>query len=485
MAKYSNKFAVYIAGGRIISMLAGFVMPLVLVRFMSQSDYGVFSQYFTLYTALYVILAMGVHTNLFYFCPNATKKDVDKYESNTIVLLLVFGVIATLLFLIPSLRHLVLGGSELSNYETFVILSITLAVPMNMISPLNAVREDKWGALLFPGGIAFSRIAIVVTATLMYNDLYKLFFFILIFQIVVLGVVVWYVLYRVNFKVDFGLMRKQLAYSIPFGGAIALQLLSNFFDKFVCMKYIEPAEYAVYAVAFLSIPGINQIYDSLCQVNIVNMSRSYTSGHLEEIAPQYGDFVVKVLSFSIPLILSVSYCSEEIITFLYTDKYLGAAPYFRLYTLTFLMSMLGAGTILRSMGKTKRSLASFLIACAIGLPLTLVLIRNYGTDGAIIGAIVNILLPRIIQMIFEIHSLKVSICAFLPWMKIWKLCIPSVLLLFPLHLLKQLCNFGILGCALVCAIYVLVLYTYYIKFDIFILEKGFVLDVWTKIKNKG
>ena len=88
MAQGSNRFAIYLLIGRMFTMVASFIMPLVLVRFMSQSDYGVFSQFYTLYTAIYVILALGLHTNIFYFYPTATKEDADKYISNTTVLLL-------------------------------------------------------------------------------------------------------------------------------------------------------------------------------------------------------------------------------------------------------------------------------------------------------------------------------------------------------------------------------------------------------------
>ena len=140
MAQGSNRFAIYLLIGRMFTMVASFIMPLVLVRFMSQSDYGVFSQFYTLYTAIYVILALGLHTNIFYFYPTATKEDQDKYVSNTTVLLLLFGFIGGTIMYIPPVHSALFGDSELGKPIDFIIAAIMLATRMNIVSPLNTVR---------------------------------------------------------------------------------------------------------------------------------------------------------------------------------------------------------------------------------------------------------------------------------------------------------------------------------------------------------
>lgn len=471
MAQGSNRFAIYLLIGRMFTMVASFIMPLVLVRFMTQSDYGVFSQFYTLYTAIYVILALGLHTNIFYFYPTATKEDADKYVSNTTVLLLLFGFIGGAIMYIPPVQSALFGDSELGKHIDFIIAAIMLATPMNIVSPLNTVREDKWGAMLIPGFVAAMRILTVVGCTLVDNDLHELFKWLFFYQLFILVVVAIYSLRNVRFRLDWALAKKQMAYSIPFGCAVALQLFSNYYDKFVCIKFLEPAEYAIYSVAFLSIPGITQVYDSLCQVNIVNMSRSYKSGHIDEVAPQYQNFVVKTLSFSTPIILAVAIYAEEIMAFLYTDQYVTSAPYFRIYSLTFLTSMLGAGTILRSKGKTKSSFCAFVITCLVGLPATYWLVSTYGTKGAIIGAFINMILPRLIQMIMESRLLNMSLATFLPWKQFAKILLPAILLGVVLYTIKEIWHFNIWICIFESIVYVLLLYILYIQRNIFIINK--------------
>lgn len=470
MAGISNKFAIYITGGRILSMAAGFIMPVVLVRMMSQEDYGLTSQFFTLYTSIYSIAAMGIHTTIFYFCSSVSKTQADKYITNTLLLLFIFSVVCGTILFLPPVNNILFGDSELGKHSDLIILSIALATVMNMVSPLSTVREDKWGALLFPGFIAFGRIVAIIYTALVFKDVHQMFYWLLIFQFVITLLIVLYTKHNTSLKVDFCMMKEQLLYSLPFGFAVALQLLSNYFDKLVCIRYLTTTEYAIYSVAFLSIPGIMQIYESLCQVNIVNMSNCYRSGRNNEILPLYGNFVIKVLSFSVPIILVVALYSEEIVEFLYTDSYILSAPYFRLYTLTSFASILGAGTILRSMGKTKEAMFAFVLTCFIGLPSTYVLILNYGTSGAIWGSVINIMLPRFIQIAMEVHATKSDLHNYLPWKKIAIIFFNSIVFLLPLILVKCIWHFSIWFCMTQSVIYLFIIYSILIYKSLFIVD---------------
>lgn len=482
MAGISNSFSIYIAGGRIISMFAGFIMPVVLVRIMTKEEYGLTSQFLTLYTSIYTIAAFGIHTSLFFFCPSSDKHAVDKYITNTLFLLFVFGFLMGFVLLIPPITNLVFGDSELGRHSKLIILSISLATTMNIVSPLNTIRQDKWGALLFPGFVAFMRIGAIVYSALVFRDITQMFFWLFVFQSIISFAIILYTHLETTFSLSFRLMKEQVLYSLPFGLSVALQLLSNYFDEFVCIKLLSPTEYAIYGVAFLSIPGITQIYDSLCQVNIVNMSNSFRTGKTHDIITQYGFFVVKTLSFSVPIILIVSLYAEEIIIFLYTSSYEPAAPFFRLYSLTFLTSMFGAGTILRSMGKTRLSFYAFLTACVIGLPTTYFLVYNYGTVGAIWGAVINIMLPRLIQMGMEIRILHSGIKDFLPWKKIACIFGCSSILLIPFVIMKYFFCFNIWITIVEGLVYVLFSFFVLISMDLFIIDKKTIRLFLSKVK---
>jgi O-antigen/teichoic acid export membrane protein len=272
-------------------------------------------------------------------------------------------------------------------------------------------------------------------------------------------------------------------YSIPFGLSVAIQLFTHYFDKIASIRFLDTVEYAIYATAFLSIPGINQIYESLCQVNVVNMSKGYQEGNLHQVRELYRDFVVKTLSFSTPVILAVSLFAEEVISFLYPSEYIEAAYYFRIYSLTFLTAMLGAGTILRAIGKTQYSLVSYAAAALVGIPATYCLVKTYGIHGAIWGAVINMVLPRIIQMFYEARQTESTILNYLDWKNIGFVLGWGLVLLIPLFVIKLMFHPSIWICIILSGLYVIATYLVYVKKDLFLLSQETVYGFLRKLKR--
>lgn len=487
MVQTSDKFAVWLALGRIFSMVATFVMPLILTRYLTLSDYGVFSQFFTLYTVLYAMFAFGIHTNLFFFYPNASKKQKNDSVGNTLLLLCIIGLLFGTIMLFPQVQQLIFGESPLSEYKILVIICIVLAVPLNIVSALFSVREDKLCAVVFPALFAFLRILTVVALGIAFQNIWVIMEGMVIYQFIMTVLTFLYSFRSDNPSINWKLMKEQLCYSLPFGIAVTLQLLSNYFDKIVSITLLSPTDYAIYSVAFLSIPGVNQLYDSLVQVNIINMSKCYQCGEYNQIVPLYRNFVQKTLSFSSPLIIVAALYAEEIIGFLFTAEYSNAALYFRIYSLTFLISMFGAGTILRSVNKTKFSMVAFIASCSIGLPITYYLIKMYGIDGAILSAVVNIVLPRFIQMGIEVRVMKQKVSTYLPWKNIMVIWGISSLYLIPLIIIKKLYSMPLIICIILSAIYIFLVYWHLVKRGLFIISSSAIksrITTWKTIAVK-
>ena len=472
MAKASNRFALWLTIGRIFSMLVLFAMPMVMTRLLSQSDYGVFSQFFTLYLTLNVIFALGFHANLYYYYPTAEEEGKDEYVSNTLLFLLLMSLLSALALSFPPIRGLILGNGRLGDYAPLVVLCIALTIPNNIVSPLVTVREDKWGAVFIPGVFSAIRLGVMIVVAILSRDLRYVFLALVCYQALVSVCIIVYAFHHHSIRFNWDKAKRQIAYSIPFGLIVAIQQLVFCFDKLVGIRLMDEVQYAIYSVAFLSIPGINQIYESLCQVNIVNMTRSHQAGELQEVRDEYMDFVIKTLSFSTPVILAVALFAEEVIGFLFPGDYLEAARYFRVYSLTFLVAMFGAGTVLRAIGKVEYALGAYLISAAVGLPLTFILTKQYGPSGAIIGAAVNLILPRVIQMFIEAKCLDQSIRTYLPWRGLLVIFAAAILLLVPMYLIKHWLNPGLIGCILAAVIYVLALYGFYLRKGVFILERA-------------
>lgn len=471
MVSTSDRFALWLTIGRGIVMLTMFVMPLVLTRCLTVSDYGVFSQFFTLYQVLYMMFAFGTQTNIFFFCPEGHEEKQGVYLGNTLLVLCALGVASALLLSLPPVAHALFGDSALSRYQLLVVLCIAFAVPINIVAPIYSVREDKAMAIAYPTVVALSRIVVIILVAAIWHDIRLIMMGMVVYQVMMTLVAVWYTRRVGRLSVEWSTLKRQMAYSLPFGAAVTLQLLSNYFDKIASVRLLSPENYAVYSVAFFSIPGINQIVDSLAQVNIINMSKCYQAHEFARIMPLYREFVRKVASFSTPVILCAALYSEEIVGLLFAKEYASAAVYFRIYSLTFLLSMFGAGTVLRSVGKTRLSMYAFIISCVIGLPLTVFLIQRYAVAGAITAAVINIILPRILQMIYEVRVMRATFASYLPWRQVGRVYGVALVLLVPLVAVKLWLAPGIIACIALAAVYVLAVYAVYVKDDLFIVSR--------------
>ncbi len=481
----SNKFAVYIAIGKLLAMAAQFVMPMFLTRFLTKADYGLYAQFYLALNFLGAILCFGIPSNLFYFHEKKHGIEQTQVVWNTFMATIVMGFFGVSILFIPVIGEYFLG-QNLYQYLYIFVICLFFFIPSHIINTLPVVRKDKITTTLYPPSDIILKIILVITFALIFKSIKSIFIAISILQIaIVLFLFIYinkhYPITRNLFSVF--ILKEQLAYSIPFGIAVALNTICARIDKLVCISYLTVEEYATYSIAFFGIPGIMQIYDSICQVNVQNMA-SVKENDSKGIIQMYKSFVVKTLSFSLPIILIVFLFSEQIIEFLFTDKYLDATPYFQLYILTFIVGMLGSGTILRAIGKTRYSMYAFLASTIICIPSTYILIINYGINGAIISAMINVILPKIFQIAIEMRLLKTPFRKYFPLKNITQILITSVVPIIPIVIISMLTKLSIIYCILLGIIYVCIVYCVEIKYNIFLIDRNSVSKIFATFKNR-
>ena len=479
-ARGDLKQAGFIAAGKILAMLLSFTVPLFLTRFLSKSDYGLYSQFYTITTFFGAVFSMGIASSLYYFYPTTEEANKSKLIGNVYILLLMLGVFGSLLTMTPSLNQLFLGKDEIIDYAQVISICILFSVPSSMINTVYVVRQDTRTTILYPSFEVIIKALVVITAALLGGSLDSIFYSLVLLQLVIFLFVTAYSFMNRKFKLviptDRTLLKNQLNYSLPFGMAVILNALTRRFDKIICISYLSVTDYAIYAVAFFGIPGIQEIYDSLSQINVIHMTKEFKDGNNQEVLQSYKNFIVKTLSFSTPIISIVFLFSNEIIGFLFTETYLEAVPFFRIYILSFVIGMFGAGTILRASGKTKLSFKAYLYSAVFSLPITFLLIKEYGSYGAISSAMFAMILPKIVQSYYEIRLLNCSVRDYFPWKKIGIILVITLLCLIPFIAIHQWFNLNVFFSALCAFLYLLITFSSMIILDVFTIDKNYILS---------
>lgn len=473
---------IFIIAGKITAMLLTFAVPLVLIRLLSKSEYGIFAQFYVIVFLCTGFFSLSVHSNLYFFYPTANDQKRKSLIAQTLLFLISVALVAVVLLNIPAIGNLLFGEGDLLTYKKLILSGIILFMPILILEPLYVVKADIITSLIYPPAEVILRLSLVIGLVLIRPGLNSVFTGVLISASVCLLFVIFYLIKDIGLKnirlnlIDKELAKQQLMYSIPFGAAVSLNLLFQQFDKIVCISFLTPADFAIYAISFYGIPGVLQVFDSLSQVYLIKMTVKYQENKIKELADIYKLLVTKTFSFSFPAILIVMLYAEKIISLLFTRNYIDAVPLFRAYLLSVLVFMLSSGLILRATGRTNYTLRSYLVSSIVIFPLTFFLIKYFGRWGAMVGALVSISLPRFINLAKEIKLVNSSLHAFFPWKEFGKIGLISSISILPFLTVEYLFDYGLLVTIFLGLLYIIVISVLEMKFNLFPIDPAIIMD---------
>ena len=153
--------------GRTTSFIIQILSSVILVRLISQSDYGMYQQFLLLGNTFVPILGMGLTSSLYYFYPISNSEDKDKLIQQTISNLFFIGVLFIFFFYFlntPKLEWLNL--SKLSPYKLSISIYIFFLLTSSLVDAIftleKAVSYNKYyypiesiSRLFFVGCICF------------------------------------------------------------------------------------------------------------------------------------------------------------------------------------------------------------------------------------------------------------------------------------------------------------------------------------------
>lgn len=463
----------FLIAGKITALIATFAIPLVLTRLLSKDEYGIFAQYYVVVFFCTGIFNISMQSNMYYYYPTADDQTRKSIVLQTLLFLIFVSVAAVGLLSVPFLGNLIIGEGPLMDYRFFILAGVILFMPVYILEPLYVVKKDVYTSLIYPPAEVMLRLTMIIGLFLVRPGLNSIFTGVLLSAGICTLFVLGYAGREIGMKnlnrslLSTGLARQQLKYSIPFGMATSINILFERFDKIICITFLTPSQFAVYAIAFFGIPGIMQVFDSLAQVYVIRMTVKHQENKTRDLAGIYKELVSKTFSFSFPIMLIVMLYARKIIVLLFTENYLEAVPLFRVYLISVMIYMLSSGLILRATGKTNLTLRSYAHSALLVLPLTYLLARYIGVWGAMTGALVSIGLPKVLNLAKEIRVVESRFSDFFPWRDFGRIVVISAVALVPFALAEIFLSYGVLTAMLLGSAYVTVVSLMEIKYGLF------------------
>lgn len=426
--------AAFLIAANLVKYSVGLVMPMVLVRLLSQSDYGTYQQMLLIGTALMGVMTLGLPTSVFYLFHHVGAPKVPALVLQTTVILAICGAAAAAVAFAGAGYF----AGRFSNPALESLLGLYALSLLFMIGSEHClsflITQNRYGLALVT-----EVLEIIFRVVVMLCPLY--------FGYGMAGLVVGIVIYSAvrflarNFLliarsgydyVDWRQntsLRDQLGYSAPLALIGMTSLIGSTINRGILAAFFTPAQYAIYAVGTFEIP-----LDSIFQASVANVMRAtlpalIREGNLAEVRRILLESARKLSIIMLPSFVFLEAYSYELITLLFTSKYAESVNIFRCNLLMIPLNILVLSPIPQAFGKPKINLYITVAWTALLISSSIVLMNWIGFFGPVIAYVVTQYLVVFVYIFFALRLTKASIAQIIPTAQIMRVVFASMIAL--------------------------------------------------------
>ncbi|MGC4113841.1 MAG: oligosaccharide flippase family protein [Myxococcales bacterium] len=370
---------------RLAAAALSFGIPLALARAFPQDEYGTYKLLVVVAQTLYYVLPFGMAQSLYYFLPRVANRRA--WLAQTLGYLFLAGLAGALAIWFG--RHTLgrlLNNPGVGTYALQLgLYTMGLVGSMPLEVSQTARGRTRRAGWLYVVSDGLKALVMTLPAVLGFG-LSGVMAGMAVFGLVRLATT-WIVLLRGEPGPvwDFAGVRAQLRYALPFGAAMAVAIPQQYFHQFVVSSKLDAATFALYAVGVFQLPIIDLVYTPTSEVLMVRIAELEREGRPEAAAAAFREAVGHLAQLFVPLSVFLVVVAPEFITALFTERYLGSVPVFRVVTLSVVLACAPLDGVLRARDQTGHILKSYLAKAAINVPLVLLGVTHFGMMGGVLA----------------------------------------------------------------------------------------------------
>jgi O-antigen/teichoic acid export membrane protein len=391
--------AFWLTFSKLIAALLNIGLPILLVRLMSQTEYGVFKQAFLFIGTATSVAAMGLGMSAFYFMPRYPERG-GQVALNILLYNLVAGWVplAVLLFY-PNVLRLLFRTNELVPLSFLLGILVFLTLTASLVQTIPTALQDVRYSTIFIVGTQLARAIMMAVAVLLFHTVKSLLLATVLSQLLCVVVLYWYLNDRFPkfwMHFEWRSFREQLAYALPYGAVGMIWVIQKDLDNYFVSATLGPRDYAIYAVGWLEVPLISLILESVSQVLIVRVSKLQLDGRKDEILRLTAAATCQLAAIQLPLYMLLLVAGHDLIVLLYTKAYEPSAKIFAVSITLLLFSLFLVDPIQRAYAHLRNIVLGLKIAAFVALFCVLFpVIRHFGMMGAAVVAVAIQIVERL------------------------------------------------------------------------------------------
>lgn len=415
-----------------ITLLISMVSSMLLSRFRTLEEYGTYSQILMVVTISISLFTLGLPNSINFFLARIEDKgEKQKFVSNYYTLNTLLSILAGVVLAI--FMPYIVKYFDNPLLETFAyacaILPWTRVIGGSVDHLLIVQQKTKLLLFYRITHSLFLLLAIILTQVLGWSfNGYVLIYVIVesIFSIIV------YIIAKnevgslyINFNIS--LIKDILRFSIPLGMASLVGTISLELDKLMIGRLMDTESLAIYTNAGRELP-LTIISSSLTAVLLPKIVRLVHADRLKEGIALWKDsitFSFYITSFSVCALLVFA---PQVITVLYSSKYLDGTGVFRIYSLVLILRTTYFGMILNAMGKTRFIFYITLFSLLLNLCLNYLFFLIFGFIGPALATLVSMLISSVFYMFLNARITHVRIRDIISFGEIGKISMLNIIL---------------------------------------------------------
>jgi O-antigen/teichoic acid export membrane protein len=421
--------------GRGGATVLGFALPLILTRLLPQAEFGTYKQVWLVVTTGFHMLQLGLAQSLYYFLPRRDGRERAWLTHASVSLLILGGVCAVALY---ALRFTIAGGfanPELAEFGLSMALITMLTVasaPLEIsLTAEGRVRTAAWIIFLSD----FVRVAASIVPLLLGMGLRGFFWAYVLHGAVRFTLQCWFFFRRGRPSIDWPLFREQLAYALPFGAAVLLDIPQRTFHQWAVGWSVNAATFAIYAQGCFQVPIINLLYAPISDILQVRFAQRAELRHRLHL---FHDANLRLAAVFFPLTAGLVAAGSLFVPALFTHVYDASVPIFRVAIAMTPFAALPLDGVLRAVGRTKWLFHVFCWRLLLTVLAVLIGLRLCGLMGAIAGHALAESAMRIAMLERVRRELQATWREVLPWRHLAVLGLASLVACVPVLVISRL-----------------------------------------------
>lgn len=441
---------------KIVTMLISMVSGMLLSRFRTLEEYGTYSQ---------ILLVINLATSLFMLgLPNSTNFFLSRSESRqerrnflsvyyTLNTCMCFLMGAALVIAVPLIESYFKNKHIGDFIYLLAILPWTKVIISSVSNVLVVYGQTKKLALFNATNGMVAVVAIVIVK--LFNWSFQVYMQLYLFGESVMMLWVYFIVSKLEspFRpmLDRKIIQSIFKFSIPIGLASLVGTLTLECDKLVIGQLMDTETLAIYTNAARELP-FTIIATSLTAVLLPQMARRMKENKTKEAIELWKNTVeLSYLFIAFAVTVLIVY-APQIMTILYSEKYLPGVGVFRVYSLVLLFRITHFGMMLNASGRTKLILYSSIITLIVNVVLDYILYQIIGILGPAIATLISISAAGIVQLIATSRMTGIPFIEVFPWRRIIIHSGINIAWGSIVYLLLKVFDLGVTGKEIICCV---------------------------------